>query len=312
MVAIFFCFMLLASGFFVNKLILCTLSPSMLSGLRMLISGLIILVVNHKSYRSGTLKRVLEHWKTFLAITIFSNFIPTLLKAYAIQNMVSSKAAFIGSIDPFVTALYAYILCAERLTLKKWFGILLGFAGALLLTTISSPMEVTLRTFVFFSLPEIAALASIAMSRLGWILVQKQLRSNIFSPVDVNGIVMTAGGICAFLSIPLWQALGSSESFNIIGKLDLRLSLLLLYTILIGNLAAYTLYAHLLKHNSSTLMSLAGFTFPVYVSLLGYFILGEPIVPILLESGALMLLGVTIFYYDDLLKTIHAKKEQKL
>lgn len=280
----------------------------MLSGLRMLISGLIILIINRKSYFGGAFRRVLDHWKTFLAITLFSNFIPTLCKAYAIQNMVSSKAAFIGSIDPFVTALYAYILYQERLSLKKWIGIFLGFAGALLLTTIMSPMETTLRSFMFFSLPEIAALASVAMSRLGWILVQKHLRANTFSPLDVNGIVMTGGGILAFLSIPLWQAMGSTESFNIASKLDLRLSLLLFYTIIVGNLCAYSLYTYLLKHNSSTLMSLAGFTFPIWVSFLGYFILGEPIVPVLLFSAALTTLGVVIFYYDDVIKKIWSQK----
>lgn len=308
-VAIFFCFMLLASGFFVNKLLLCTLSPSMLSGLRMLISGLILLVINRKAYREGILQRVAHHWKTFLAITLFSNFIPTLCKAYAIKNMTSSKAAFIGSVDPFVTALCAYVLCAERLTVKKWAGILFGFAGALLLTTLKSPMEDTLRTFMFFSLPEIAALASVAMSRVGWILVQKKLRANIFSPVDINGIVMTGGGLLSFASIPLWQALGSTESFNVFAQLDLRLALLLIYTILIGNLVAYTLYAHLLKHNSATLMSLAGFTFPIYVSFLGYVVLGEPVVPKLLISGVLTAVGVAIFYFDDLVDTKKLVKE---
>jgi drug/metabolite transporter (DMT)-like permease len=308
MLAIFFCFFLLASGFFVNKLILTTLSPSMLSGLRMLVSGLVLLVLNKKSYREGAFKRVRQHWKTFLAITLFTNFIPTLCKAYAIKNMVTSKAAFIGSIDPFITAFYMYVLFAETITIKKWIGILFGFAGALFLTTMSSPVEETLRAFMFFSLPEIAAIASVAMSRLGWILVQKKLRANEFSAVDMNGIVMTGGGLFAFLCIPLWQMMGFSESFDLVSKLDLRLTLLLLYTILIGNLCAYTLYAYLLKHTSSTLMSLAGFTFPVHVAILGYFILGEPLSPILLKAGAMMLFGVAIFYYDDIVSAMHVEK----
>lgn len=300
MLAIFVCFMLLASGFFVNKLLLCTLSPSMLSGLRMFVSGIILLVVNHTAYRHGVWARLRDHWQAFAAITVFSNFLPTLCKAYAIKNMTVSKAAFIGSIDPFVTALCAYILFAERLSLKKWIGILCGFAGALLLTTIKSPLEDTLRTFIYFSYPELAALASVVMSRVGWVLVQKKLRSNVFSPVDINGIVMTGGGILAFISIPLLQTLGVSDSWSSLGALDVKLGLMLAYTIIVGNLIAYTLYAHLLKHNSATLMSLAGFTFPVYVSIFGYVALGETIDATVIKAGVLMLLGVAVFYYDDL------------
>ena len=104
MLNIFFCYVLLASGFFVNKLILSTLSPSMLSGIRMLVSGLIIFVINWRSYANGGLEKFRIHWKTFLAVTVFTNFLPTLLKAYGNKNLISSKASFLGSIDPFVTA----------------------------------------------------------------------------------------------------------------------------------------------------------------------------------------------------------------
>ncbi len=311
MLAIFFCFFLFASGIFANKLILATLSPSMLSGIRMLVSGLIIFIFNYKSYRGGTLARACEHWKAFVAIALFTNFIPTLLKAYAIQNLSTAKAGFLGSLDPFVTALYVYILLSESLTIKKWLGILLGFSGALLLTTLSSPVEATLRTFMIFSLPEIAAFASVAVSRLGWILVQKKLRANTFSPVDVNGIVMTLGGIFAFMSIPLWQALGFKETFNIVNKIDLRMSLLLAFTILVGNLGAYNLYAYLLKYNSSTLMSIAGFTVPIYLAFFGWFFLGEPISATLIQAGVLMMLGVAVFYYDDVLKDMFSKKNDQ-
>lgn len=311
MVAIFFCFFLFASGIFANKLILATLSPSMLSGIRMLISGIILLILNRKSFRNGVFGRALEHWKMFVSIALFTHFIPTLCKAYAVKNMSTAKAGFLGSLDPFVTALYVYIIFSESLTFKKWVGIIIGFSGALFLTTLSSPLEATLQTFMVFSLPEIAALASVMVSRLGWILVQKKLRSDSFSPTQVNGITMTLGGIFSFLSIPIWQMLGSTESFNIISKLDIRLGLLLFFTIVFGNLGAYNLYAYLLKHNSSTLMSIAGFTVPIHLALLGFFILGEPIPAVLIKAGIIMFIGMAIFYYDDVMRGLAVKQEIK-
>ena len=319
MLNIFFCYMLFASGIFVNKLILFKLSPSMLSGIRMLISGLIILVANWRSYRDGALQKIMDHWQIFLAITLFTNFIPTLCKAYAIKNLISSKAAFIGSLDPFVTAFYAYLIYSESLTLKKWVGILFGFIGTLLLISTSSPVEASLGSFLMVSLPELAAIASVAISRLGWILVQKQMRTNTFSAVDINGVVMTGGGLFAFMLIPFWNLLGlSNESFNISGALNstilvkgtsIHIGFLLFYTVIIGNLIAYNLYAHLLKHNSATLMSLAGFTIPIYVSLMGYFLLGEPVTWMLVVAAVCMLVGVGMFYFDDVLRDFLKKKQ---
>lgn len=318
MLSIFFCYMLFASGIFVNKLILSVLSPSMLSGIRMLVSGLIIFVINWRSYANGGLSKFRMHWKTFLVITLFTNFLPTLCKAYAIKNLISSKAAFIGSIDPFVTAFYAYLIYNESLTLKKWVGVVLGFIGTILLVSTSSPVEASLGTFLMISLPEFAAIASVAISRLGWILVQKQMRTNMFSAIDINGVVMTGGGLLAFLSIPLWRVLGlSNESFNVWGLLGssimikgvgVHIGYLLVYTVIIGNLFAYNLYAHLLKHTSATLMSLAGFTIPIYVSLMGYFFLNEPVTKMLIFAAVFMLAGVALFYYDDVLKDLRKNK----
>ena len=84
---------------------------------------------------------------------------------------------------------------------------------------------------------------------------------------------------------------------------------LLFYTVIIGNLIAYNLYAHLLKHNSATLMSLAGFTIPIYVSLMGYFLLGEPVTWMLVVAAVCMLVGVGMFYFDDVLRDFLKKKQ---
>lgn len=294
--------MLFAAGIFANKLLLYTLSPGMLVGIRMFVSGVILLILNHRTFRERG-SQVLNHWKTFVVIALFTHFIPALCKAYAIKNMSTAKAGLLASIDPFVTALYVYILFSEHLTWKKWVGILFGFSGALMLTTLSSPVEATLRTFAVFSLPELSALASVLVSRFGWIMIQKNVRTNIFSPTEINGVSMTLGGIFSFLSIPLWQAMGSNESFNILSKIDLRVGLLLLCTIVVGNLGAYNMLTYLLKRNSSTLMSIAGFMVPINLAILGYVVLGEPISATLLKAGGLMLVGISIFYYDDLMKT---------
>ena len=47
-------------------------------------------------------------------IALLTMLVPALFKAYALKNMLTSKAAFIASLDPFVTALYSYFFWNER------------------------------------------------------------------------------------------------------------------------------------------------------------------------------------------------------
>jgi drug/metabolite transporter (DMT)-like permease len=299
------CSALFASGIFVNKILLFSLGPSLLSGIRMFVSGVVILIVNRKSYQQGSLKKIAENWKSFLAITLFSTLIPTICKAYAIKNMLSSKAAFMGSFDPFITACYAYFLLGEKLSVKKIIGIVLGFCGAFILFSVHSPIEDVLETAFYFSWPELAVLTSIAISRLGWILVQTQMRTHDFSSVDINGVVMTGAGFLALLLIPVWQFFGLFQESMAIPEhfWNFKTYGLLAYTVLVGNLIAYNLYGYLLKHNSATLLSLAGAQIPIYVTLLGYFFLGEPITVKLLCAGGAIFAGIFVFYYDDMTRS---------
>ena len=135
---------------------------------------------------------------------------------------------------------------------------------------------------------------------------------------------MSGGGILAFLSIPLWRFLGlSSEVFSwdaitaaftgtiVVKGVSIPLGYLMAYTVIVGNLMGYSLYAHLLKHNSATLMSLAGLTFPIFVSLLGYLMLNEVVTSMLILAAAFMLAGVAVFYYDDVFRDLINKKNLK-
>lgn len=277
----------------------------MLSGIRMFISGLVLLFLNKKSYQQGSLNKIAKNWKIFFSITFFTVLIPTVCKAYAIKNMLSSKAAFIGSFDPFITAAYAYFLFDEELSIKKLVGMISAFCGAVVLFSEHSLAENSLEFFFRISWPELAALTSTAVGRLGWMMVQDEMRKNDLSSSDVNGIVMTAAGFLAFGLVPVLGFLGLGDgSFFISAHFwTLKSSLLLAYTVIFGNLIAYSLYGYLLKHNSATLLSLAGATIPIYVTALGYFFLKEPVSLRLLVAAGSILCGIFIFYYEDLFGT---------
>ena len=290
MYTIFLGFALLASAITINKLILVTLSPTFFVALRMLASG--ALLIGYHSYASPRLrfKYIQDDIITILLIAFCATFVPSVLKAYALKYMVSSKAAFLGSLDPFITAFYAYILWNERLKISQILGIALAFMGTSLVLFMNSPQEQTLTAWWVFSYPELAAIAAVFILRYGWILAQKLLKAERYMPSELNGIIMFIGGLYALLASVYFNEC----DFCTIPR-TWEFFALFSYTVIVGNIIAYTIYGYSLKHYNVTLVSLAGLSVPLWVHLYGPIILGEKLSLLFFVALAIMAAGLALF-----------------
>lgn len=297
MILLFLCFALLASAITVNKLILAFLPPMLFVGIRMLFAGILLFIFNyHRSHRLR-FAYIKHDIIKIVILSAITTFIPSLLKAYALKYLLSSVAALLGSFDPFVTAFYAYFMFQERLTLQKLVGLILGFSGIVFLLISNCSLATIFGGINCASYPELAALGAAAISRFGWMNVQGMLKRNQYTPAEINGLLMICGGILA---------LGGSWFLEPAHSIDLSqptfLFWLLLYTVVIGNVVAYTLYAYLLKHYSATLVALTGFSVPLFVTLYGYVFLGEPVTMYYFVALAITFSGLLLFYQQELAK----------
>lgn len=254
-------------------------------------AGLILLIYTGARYRSN-FKHIQQDWLILTGIAIFTTFMPAILKAYALSHLQASHAALLGSIDPFVTALYAYLLWGEKLSITKFIGIIIGCLGVITAINLSS-------TGLFGCLPplipQLAALAAVTLSRFGWTMVQMQLRKNRYPPSQLNSIVMVESGILALTSSfwidPIKTITIPSMPYFI---------LLMAYTVLIGNVIAYTLYGQILKQHNATFVSLAGFSIPIFTGLLSWIFSGTPLTFHFALSASIIFFGLLIFYYDEI------------
>lgn len=287
-----FPFMFLASGITANKALLRTLDSNFLVGIRMLAASIILLVMAFWAKKGDFLRRIRAHWPYLIILASFATFLPAILKAYALKHTDSSTVAFIGSLDPFLTAIYAYFLLNDRLTPYKWLGILLGIAGNIVLIITHS--DSTCSLLGQLSCAEGAALAAVCVSRFGWIKVQQVLKSHLFSVKEINGLCMLLAGIYALgLTIIV-----SPAAFGV--SWTLSMVLLFIHTTVIGNVLGFSLYSHLLKHHSATFVSLAGFSTPLFVYLFGWFFLNEKLYASFLLASAITFAGLVIFYAEEL------------
>lgn len=308
---VFFTFALFASSQVSNKILVTVIAPALLVGLRMFFGGALLQIYN--SFIAGykiPWKQVKEHLLVFLFITLATTVIPSILKAYGLKYMITSKAAFFGSLDPFITAIYASFMFKEKMNLEKIIGITLGFFGTSVLLFAGYPLDEPFKAFAEFSWPELALLGSVLVSRFGWMIVQSLLKRNLYKPSQINAFIMLIGGIIsigwafftgqvyinsfAHINWPFMQW----WPFSNFGNTGLILTFLS-YSVIMGNLFAYTLYGHLLKRHNATFVSLAGFSVPLFVAFFARILLGEPLAIQFFIACAITFFGMFIFFLGE-------------
>lgn len=320
MIPVFGAFALLASAIVTNKVLLYAFSPEFLVAIRMLAASLFLVGYSWiKTHHKVSYDLVSRYFVELLTIACFTTFFPSNLKAYALANMPSSKMAFFGTLDPFVAALFSYVLYNERLSWQKWIGLAIGALGMCVLFLSSSPLEESLKAFGVLSYPELAAFFAIVLSRFGWIQAQVLLKRGVLGPVQLNSITMALGGFFSLVAA-LWTqqtAIRSLQTapvelvhmfpFSLMSS-SVQLGTFLCYTILMGNVFGLTLYAEVLKHYSATFIALAGFSIPLMVHFLGTLLLGEPFSLSFLTACAITFIGLLIFFSGE--KTSNIKSLQ--
>lgn len=279
-----------ASAISINKLVLFSLPAFFYVGIRMIFSGITLLFFHVPSSKNLKKTHIQQDISNLFLIAALTTFIPSCLKAFGMQQLNSSHATLLGSLDPFVTALYAYLLWGEKLRTKQLFGMCIAFLGIVYLITITNPTGNSFFTPRWLSLPEVATLLSMIISRYGWIRAQKILKSERYKPSELNGILMTISGTYALAFSSLteqWSGISWPTNLGFYGVLA--------YAVFVGNILGYSVYGALLKKYPITLLSLCGLSVPLFVHLYGPLIVGEPISPKFFISLALVAIGSWIF-----------------
>ncbi len=294
MLQVFFVYALLASAITANKILLNSLPPLFFVGIRMLMAGIILVAIMYIQKQRLSWSILKKDAPVFMLIMLCTTFLPAILKAYALKHMSSANAALLGALDPFITALYAYVLWREKLPFLKWLGIIVGFFGIFILLFFNNEIQTT-NAFEFISYPALAALLAVAIVRYGWLVMQSLLKKNEYSPLQVNAITMLGSGV---LSLGISSFTDTFSSIVISSKQSFIL--LTLYTVVIGNVISLTLYAHLLKNYKATFLSLAGFSVPLFVAFYAWLYLNESLSMSFFIALIFTFLGLLIFNYDKL------------
>lgn len=270
MIFLLFVFFLVASAFLTNKLLIVFLRPDVFVTLRMGISGLLLLLLYAREKKNWI--KAQEHFSTLFIIAIFTTFFPSLFRAYALQYIPASRAAFWGALEPFISAFYLKLLYNQRITVNQILGIMLGSLGSLFF--VFSQGGGSFLGKMLFCFADFTQIASLAISRFGWLKGQELMKKEIFSPQELNGFCFTISAAVSFFIASV-----RGFPFALVGNLFSQREFILpfAYTVVIGNMIAYSLYAYALKNTVITYISVVGLSVPLFVHFLSFFLFGEPL-----------------------------------
>lgn len=286
---------LFAGVFTIAKTGLDYAQPFFLVGSRMFLAGLIMLAYQFFYNREKFIFNKVHFWR-ILRLSLFNIYLTNVFEFWGLKYLTSFKTCFIYSLSPFVSAILSYFMFSEKMSLKKWIGLIIGFTGFLpILIYGSSPTEEQAGSLFFLSWAEIAVMLAAISSVYGWILLKQLVQENDYSPFMANGLSMTLGGMMALTHssfVETWDPLPVTQFLPF-----LECALLL---IAVSNLICYNLYGYLLKHYSATFISFAGFTTPLFTALFGWFFLGEVVTWPFYISTAIVFSGLYTFYQEEL------------
>lgn len=285
-----------ASIFPYNKLLLTFSSPLFLTGSRMTVAGILLLVyvfVRKQSSFFLTQKKIIA----ISLLAVIGIYATNALEAWGLQYLPAAKTCFIYSLSPFFTAILSYIHHREKITLKKFLGLLIGFLGFFPVLFMQSNSGMDSSRFRIFTIPELSIVGAALCSVYGWILLRRIVKDGSISPLFANGVSMLIGGTLALIHSKIF------ESWNPIPIATDKLSAFIpgiVGVIFVSNIICYNLYGYMLRYFTATFISFAGLLSPIFSSIISWLVLGETLNPILFISTFVIAIGLWIIYKEEI------------
>ena len=268
--------------------------PLFLVGSRMLMaSGLLFtFLVIRREYKVRAAKGYLG--KLFL-LGAFNIYLTNALEFWGLQYLTSAKTCFIYSLSPFISAFLSYFILSETLTPKKWLGFAIGIIGFIPILMGQGGGEEASGHIGFLSWAEIAVMGAACSTCYGWVIMRELVAEKECCPIVANAWSMFFGGALALghsLLVENWSPIPVTETAPF-----LRTAILM---IVLSNLVGYNLYGSLLKKYTATFLSFCGFMTPFFTAIMGWWFLGETVSLSFLLSAAIVLVGLLLFYVEEL------------
>ncbi|MFC1870742.1 DMT family transporter [Candidatus Dependentiae bacterium] len=282
-----------------SKQLLSYTSPTVLTAIRMLASGVLLLGINY--FRKATSLNLNPRFWLYNGQIIVAIFLKYQLRNWSLAYMPASKMSFFLNITPFVVALFAYVAFKDKLTNKQWLGLVIGFLGMVPLIITTSSGEQNLGEFLYLSWPELAIFGAACVEAYSMIMTRILIREHKQSVVLSNGIRMLGAG---FLALTVIGTTGIPFEVHDVGQFAFWMGSL----VLLSNVICHNFRLHLYKYYSVTFLAFTDFISPLFTAFYSWMFLNEKIGWHYALSAVIVVCGLYLFYQDEL-KSVYVRPE---
>jgi drug/metabolite transporter (DMT)-like permease len=285
---------LYGSVFTLGKITLTYAPPLFITGGRMLLAALLLLLYQLCFHRKHFSIRKEHLWPVIL-VGLTNVYLTNALEFWGLQYMESGKACFIYSFSPIATALLSYVWFSEKITLQKWLGLFLGLLGFIPILIAHSGTEDSSGYIGFLSYAELALLGAAIATSIGWMTMRVVVKNKGCSSIMANAYSMLFGGVIALTHsfyVENWSPLPVTDIKNFLPPF--------LLLMLVSNIISYNLNTYLLRHYTATYLSFAGLSQPFFAAIFGFLFLNEVMSYYFWISLACVSVGLYVYYQQEL------------
>ncbi len=257
-----------------------SIPPFLMAAIRWIVAGgLLVAALRSRGERIPAR----SEWPALLVLGILLLGFGNGAVVYAEQTVPSGLTAVLVAAAPFWMVGTERVLGgAERLTLVRGIGLVVGFAGIVLLVWPELQSTSAERAGGAF----LSGVAATQLACLGWAIGSSYSRRREHSEnvLAAAGLQMLFAGL-VLLVLGTLAGEWSSLSFTT------RTASALVYLTIFGSIIGYSSYIYALKHLPVSTVSLYAYVNPVIAVLLGTIVLNEPLSPRIALAGAVVFVG---------------------
>ena len=203
-----------------------------------------------------------KDWYWFAIIGFVNLVIPFFLIAYGVQKIQSNLAAILMSTTPLSSAVLAHFFTkTEKINFTKIFGVLVGFAGIVIL--FSDNLLINNENF-FYALMILVGSTFYVVGGILTLKISSKKNENLTSSILIWGSLI-------IFPIMIYY----EQPWNFSPRLDSTISLIYLGVFPTG--IAWLIRFHILKKNGLVFHSQVAYLIPIFGVILGYIFLNEVI-----------------------------------
>lgn len=263
------------------KVALETIPPFLMGGIRYVIAG--VLLSSILVMRGEKLPPPAEWGRLallgFLMITLGNGGVN-----WGEQYLASGITAVVIATSPFwMVAVDAVFPGGEKLSMRKFIGLAIGFSGIVLLVWPDLTLEGANGRQVLLGV------LALQIACLGWSISSSYTKRNA-----VNRSVLSVAAVQMFFGGLFMLLIGTVSGEWSVISLNSRTVSALVYLIVAGSLVAFAAYSYALRHLPISTVSLYTYVNPVIAVALGTLLLGEPFRVSMIVAAVVIVIGITI------------------